>query len=533
MLYPIGQQDFASIRRDGFTYVDKTDLVYEMVKEGKYYFLSRPRRFGKSLLLSTLAYYFQGQKDLFQGLAIEQLEKDWTEYPVFHLDLGKGEYATINDLQVWLDLQISFCEKQFPPENKTEDLATRFTHVIQRAYEQTGRQVVILIDEYDAPMQAALDNPELMAQCQSKLRDIYLCLKTNNKYIRFVFITGITAWGKMGVFSVLNNLENITFSEKYATICGITEEELRSVFSDSVALLAAKHNLTVEAAYRQLKERYDGYNFAVDALGVYNPFSLLNALKQRTFTNYWIQTGGTQVIANLVSKVKIDIDALLHEMTMPEENILSATDYRNNPNTFLYQAGYLTLSGQDPATRWYTLKVPNGEVRNSLASHLVAPTFGFTSQEADSFINNIKRAMYYGKPELLVDTLNNYLLRKENYTFVGEYISRGDDRLFQEMPQEKFFQHVLYIVFLSADYKVQAEVHNAIGRADLIVETPTYIYVIETKMNKTAQEALDQINEKCYADAYLCEGKPIIKLGINFAEKERIISDFVFEEIDK
>ncbi len=529
MLYPIGQQDFASIRRDGFVYVDKTDLVYKMVKEGKYYFLSRPRRFGKSLLLSTLEYYFQGNKELFQGLAIEQLEKDWTAYPTFHLDLGKGEYATINDLLIWLDLQISRCEELFPSENKADDLATRFTNVIKRAYKQTGRQVVILIDEYDAPMQAALDNPELMAQYQSKLRDIYLCLKANNEYIRFVFITGITAWGKMGVFSVLNNLEDITFSERYATICGITEEELRSVFSESVVQLAEKHKLSVDETYRQLKERYDGYHFAVDAPGVYNPFSLLNALKQKTFTNYWIQTGGTQVVANLVSNVKIDIDALLHEMTMPEENILSATDYRNNPNTFLYQAGYLTISGQDPATRWYSLKVPNGEVRNSLASHLVAPTFGFTSQEADSFINNIKRAMYYGKMELLVNTLNNHLLRKENYTFVGEYISRGNDRLFQEEPQEKFFQHVLYIVFLSADYKVYAEMFGHVGRADLIVQTPTYIYVIETKMNKTAQQALDQINEKKYADAYLTEGKPIIKLGLNFAEKERIIDDYKYE----
>ncbi len=529
MLYPVGRQDFASIRRGGFVYVDKTDLIYKMVSNGTYYFLSRPRRFGKSLLLSTLKYYFRGNKELFQGLAVEQLEQEWTEYPVFHLDLAKGKYTTLHDLQVWLDLQISNCEEQFPAENKVDSVATRFTNVIKRAYKQTGRQVVILIDEYDAPMQAALDNPELMAQYQNELRDIYLCLKTNDEYIRFVFITGITAWGKMGVFSVLNNLENITFSEEYATICGITEEELRNVFSESVSLLAENHNLSIEEAYRQLKERYDGYHFAVDAPGVYNPFSLLNALKQKTFTNYWIQTGGTQVISNLVSKVKIDIDALLHEMTMPEENILSATDYRNNPSTFLYQAGYLTLSGQDPATRWYRLKVPNGEVRSSLAYHLVEPTFGFTSQVADSFINNIKTAMYYGKPELLVTTLNDYLFRKENYTFVREYISRGDDRLFQEMPQEKFFQHVLYIVFLSADYKVQAEVHNAIGRADLVVQTPTYIYVIETKMNKTARQALSQINDKGYADAYQTEGKPIIKLGLNFAEKERIIDDYAVE----
>ncbi len=533
MLYPIGQQDFASIRRDGFVYVDKTDLLYKMVKEGKYYFLSRPRRFGKSLLLSTMKYYFRGNKELFQGLAVEQLEKDWTAYPVFHLDLAKGKYDTLQDLQEWLDLQISRCEQQFPVEDKAESFATRFSNVIQRAYEQTGRQVVVLIDEYDAPMQAALDNPELMEQYQKELRDIYLCLKTNDEYIRFVFITGITAWGKMGVFSVLNNLKDISLDKRYATICGIAEAELHAVFHEEIEQLAAENGITVDAAYGRLKEMYDGYHFAADAPGMYNPFSLLNALDSKTFRNYWILTGGTQIIANLVSNVKIDIDALLHEMTMPEENILSATDYRSNPNTFLYQAGYLTISGFEPAIRKYSLKVPNGEVRSSLAYHLVEPTFGFSSQAASSFMDNIKKAMYYGKPELLVTTLNNYLFRKENYTFVREYISRGDDRLFQEMPQEKFFQHVLYIVFLSADYKVQAEVHNAVGRADLVVETPTYLYVIETKMNKTARQALDQINERGYADAYLTEVKPIIKLGLNFAEKERIIDDYVFEEIGR
>ncbi len=532
MLYPIGQQDFASIRNRGFVYVDKTDLIYKMASEGTYYFLSRPRRFGKSLLLSTLKNYFCGNKELFKGLAIEQLEQDWIQYPVFHLDLAKGDYSTIKDLQVWLDFQISKCEKQFPCEEKAQNLATRFSDVITRAHEQTGQQVVVLIDEYDAPMQAALDYPELMAQFQSLLRDIYLCLKTNNEHIRFTFITGITVWGKMGVFSALNNLKDISINEKYATICGVTERELHEVFHNPVVLLAEKNKMTVDEAYTHLKEMYDGYHFAVDAPGVYNPFSLLQALQDRTFDNYWISTGGTQVVANLVSKVKIDIDALQHEMTMPRENILSSSDYRNSPNTFLYQAGYLTLCGQNQATKWYNLKIPNGEVRDSLAFHLVAPTFGFEQEKASNFINNIKNAMYNGKIDVLVQTLNDYIFRKENYYFVKEYLSRGNDHLFQEKPEEKFFQHVLYIVFLSAGYNTQAEVIGRLGRADLVVQTPTYIYIIETKLNKTAKQAFDQINEKAYADTYLTEGKPIIMLGLNFAEKERIIDDFTFEKVN-
>ncbi len=517
MIYPIGQQDFASIRRREFVYVDKTDLVYDMVNDGTYYFLSRPRRFGKSLLLSTLEYYFQGRKELFQGLAIEQLEKDWTEYPVFHLDLGKGEYKTLEDLLEWLDLQISRCEENFPAEDKTAGLATRFSNVIQRAYKQTGRQVVILIDEYDAPMQAALDNPELMAQYQSKLRDIYLCLKSNNKYIRFVFITGITAWGKMGVFSVLNNLKDITFDKRYATICGITEKELHEVFHTEVELLAEEYNLTTEETYRQLQEMYDGYHFAVDTPGVYNPFSLLWALDSKTFGNYWIRTGETQFIATLVHKVQIAVDTLLDgDISMPEDSMLNTKSPLDNPYIFLYQAGYLTLKGRDSFTKKYLLQVPNGEVRGSLSQHLVAPTFGFSSQDADVFMDKIKITVGKQEVEALVETLNDYIFRKENYVF-------------KDKTDEKHFQHILYLVFLCADFHVDAEKNGHIGRADLVVKTPWNIYVIETKLNGSAQQALDQINEKGYADAYLTEGKPIIKLGLNFDEKERIIDNFVAE----
>ncbi len=517
MIYPIGEQDFASIRKRGLVYVDKTELVYKMTHESKYYFLSRPRRFGKSLLLSTLKNYFLGNKEAFQGLAIDNLESEWQQYPVLTLTLGKGEYKTLEDLTVWIDNQLSHWEKQYHYEDKENDAAVRFTNVIQHAHAQTGRQVVILIDEYDAPLQAALENPTLLEQYQSKLRNIYLCLKSNDEHIRFVFITGITAWGKLGVFSTLNNLNDISLSEDYATLCGITEEELHNIFHDEVQLLAEKNKFSVEEAYQKLKEQYDGYHFAEDSIGVYNPFSLFRALNEKRLNNYWIQTGETQVVATLAKNINFDIDTLLHgEISMPETNMLNTKTPYGNPYTFLYQAGYLTLNGRDRYTNGYYLRIPNGEVRNSLACHLAAPTFGLTDIEATSVINKIKTFMGKQKIDDLVEVLNDHIFCREHYKF-------------KDKKYESFFQHILYIIFLSADYEVTAEVGGHTGCADLVVKTPFNLYVIELKRNGSAQQALEQINEKGYADTFKNDGRPIVKLGLNFSEEKRIIDDYAYE----
>ncbi len=520
MLYPIGQQDFADIRQRGFVYVDKTALVYKLAMEGKFYFLSRPRRFGKSLLLSTLKNYFLGNKELFHGLAIEQLETEWLQYPVLHLNFAYGKFYSTEDLYSCLRDNFSRIEREFGRNRDEVAFAERFSGTIRRAYEQTGKKVVVLIDEYDAPLQAAIDKPELMELYQSELRSIYLCLKNNDEYIRFAFLTGITAWGKMGVFSALNNLKDITFDPSYATLCGITEEELHAVFHDEVPKLAKEYNLTTEETYQNLEDLYDGYRFAEGAPGVYNPFSLLRALDSRRLSNYWIQTGETQVVAALAQKVKFDIDTLLlGNVSMSEENMLNNKNPLDNPYTFLFQAGYLTLNGRDPATKKYRLRIPNGEVRGSLANHLVAPTFGFSQQEASSFIDNIKTAMYYGRMDELVATLNDYIFRKENYVFKGK-------------ADENYFQHILYLVFLSADYEVAAEVKGHIGRADLVVKTEFNIYVIENKLDGSAQEALRQINEKGYADPYATDPRPLVKLGLNFSATERIIDDYAVEMQD-
>ncbi len=515
MIYPIGEQDFAGIRERGLVYVDKTDLVYRLTHESKYYFLSRPRRFGKTLLLSTLKNYFQGNKEAFHGLALERMESEWKQYPVFSLSLGRGKFDTLRDLTEWVDGQFSRLEKKYHCAKAGRSLAERFTNLITGACEQTGRQVVILIDEYDAPLQAALDNPELMAQYQNELRDIYLCLKANDEYIRFAFLTGITAWGKVGVFSALNNLDDITFSETYATLCGITEEELHSVFHDEVALLAEANDLTVDEAYRRLKEQYDGYHFSKKSRGIYNPFSLLRALKNRDYSNYWIQTGETRLVASLVKQVNIDIAALMDEVSMPEGNMLNPKNYLDSPFTFLYQAGYLTIKRYDEDREEYILEIPNNEVRGSVAAHLVAPALGLEEEEARKFRGDLRSAFNNGRVEELIALLNRYIF------FRGNCMTMGD--------KELYFQNTLATVFRVSGYEVEVEKATAKGRADLIIKTRNLIYVIETKLNGSAAEALGQIRAKGYADAYATDRRPVVKFGLNFSEAERIIDDFAVE----
>ncbi len=517
MIYPIGEQDFAGIRERGLVYVDKTDLVYKMTHESKYYFLSRPRRFGKSLLLSTLKYYFQGEKELFQGLAIEQLETEWQQHPVLRLNFAYGKYNDMEDLYSCLRINFASLEQEFDRDQKEHSFAERFSGIIKRAYEQTGQKSVILIDEYDAPLQAALDKPELMEQYQSELRSIYLCLKNNDEYIRFAFLTGITAWGKVGVFSALNNLKDISIDKDYATLCGITEKELHTVFPESVALLAEENNLTVEDAYLRLKELYDGYHFAVNCPEVYNPFSLLSALSGRTLDNYWIRTGETQFVASLAKNANIDVDTLLNGVFMPRENMLNSKNPFKSPKTFLYQAGYLTLKEYNEDRKEYKLEIPNGEVHESLISHLAAASLGIDLEEdkAADFRGSLRSTFNKGQIEEMITLLNDYIFYQGNCMTMGN--------------KELYFHNTLATVFHITGYNVEVERSTAKGRADLVVKSNKYIYVIELKLDATAQEALDQIIRNGYADPYKTDPRKLVKLGLNFSEQERIIDDFRYE----
>ncbi len=515
MKFPIGKQDFKALREEGYVYVDKTALVYKMANEGTMYFLSRPRRFGKSLLLSTLNHYFRGNKQLFEGLAIAQLETEWKQHPVLRFNMNYGKFTSMADIHSCLRDNFSRIEEEYGRNREEVDFAERFSGAIRRAYKQAQQRVVVLIDEYDAPLQAALDNPELMEQFQNALRSLYICLKNNEEYIRFAFLTGITAWGKVGVFSTLNNLKDISFDTEYATLCGITEEELHEVFHEEVARLSIRRKISVENTYQKLKMQYDGYHFAEDAPGVYNPFSLLRALDSKTFENYWIETGRTLSVTTLVQHRHIDINELMDEVEATSGSLRSLESFQDNAIPFLYQAGYLTIKDFYPEHNTYTLQVPNTEVRESLGEHLIASTFGFEEDKSLRFRGNLRVAFLNCRFQEVVSLINTFVF------YQGHHHAMGD--------KEVYFQTNLATLFRLIGFEVEVEKASPKGSADMVVKTDRHIYIIETKLNGTAQEALDQINERGYADPYQADLCKVVKVGLNFSETERIIDDYAFE----
>jgi len=369
MLYPIGIQSFSNIRDGGFAYVDKTRLVYQLASTGKYYFLSRPRRFGKSLLVSTMEAYFSGQKELFKGLDIESLEKDWTAYPVLHLDFTGSGYTSTSDLDANLDHSLHKWEVRYGIDNESDDFPTRFKAAIETAHEKTGEGVVVLIDEYEKPIIDNIDNPELMESFRRKLQGFYSVMKGEDALIRFAFLTGVTKLGKMSIFSGLNNLNDISMDNRYAEICGISEAELRGNFNDSVAELAEANDMTIDECYRELAKRYDGYHFHPSAAGVYNPFSLLNAFYAQEFRNYWYETGTPSFLVRYLKQGNYNLDNI-SKNDVPIETLTGANYRSPAPITLMYQAGYLTIKNYDKRFNTYNLDYPNEEVKSGFLNSL-------------------------------------------------------------------------------------------------------------------------------------------------------------------
>lgn len=383
MKYPIGIQNFGEIRRDGYVYVDKTALVYKMVSEGKYYFLSRPRRFGKSLLLSTIDAYLSGKRDLFKGLAIEQLEKEWEEYPILRLDLNSREYKDESSLEAELNRHLESWEKIYGDEYRSRATEERFLHVIENAFEKTGKRVVVLVDEYDKPLLQIIDNSYLQDVYRSKLKAFYSVLKTQDAKIRFAFLTGVTKFGKVSVFSDLNNLVDISFDKRYAEICGITEKELKRNFDTSVEALATTNNITKEESYKKLKEEYDGYHFSIDSDGLYNPFSVLNTLSSKQFSSYWFETGTPSFLVYQLKKTGYRLENITKESL--SSDVLNRIDIMDeNPLPLLYQSGYLTLKGYDSRFGEYKLGFPNKEVEQGFIKYLL-PYYTPKVQDKSSF----------------------------------------------------------------------------------------------------------------------------------------------------
>ena len=513
--YAIGQQDFKTLREGNALYIDKTAFIEKIVNsQTQYYFLARPRRFGKSLFLSTLRYFFEGRRELFKGLNIDSTDWDWEPYPVLRLDLNTDKYAETGMLDGVLERYFRDWEKQYDVEVKDADLSQRFSTIIQAAHEKTGRKVVILVDEYDKPLVGNLNKDDKFEHYRSKLASIYSNFKSSAEHIRLVFLTGVSRFSKLSVFSDLNNLKDITFSEEFADICGITEKELLAYFEAGIAQLAHEYGLTYEGACRKLKKNYDGYRFARNGSDIYNPWSVLNAMDEARIGTFWIATGASTVIAEALRGADVDVEKILNARWKIDR--LAGLDIRNaDPTALLYQTGYLTISSYDVRNDTVRLKVPNKEVKEGLFTDLLQFYVNVKRGSAESVVQDLTDAIDNGEPEQMMKRLDAY--------FAGiPYDLKLDN--------ENNFHNAFYILTTLIGIDAKAEVHTSDGRIDLLIETPKYIYVIELKYDSTPEEALRQIEEKGYARKFATDGRRLFKIGVNFSSETRRIEGWKIEE---
>ena len=513
-IYPIGIQNFEKIRKDGYFYIDKTALIYQMVKTGSYYFLSRPRRFGKSLLISTLEAYFLGKKELFEGLAMEKLEKDWITYPIFHMDLNTEKYDTRESLDSILNFTLEKWEQQYGTAPSETTFALRFRGLIERAYEQTGQRVVILIDEYDKPMLQAIGNEELQKEFRNTMKAFYSVLKTMDGCIQFAFLTGVTKFGKVSVFSDLNNLDDISMRNQYIDICGVSEKELHDDLEIELHELADIKGVSYHEICDKLREYYDGYHFTHNSIGIYNPFSLLNTFKYKEFGSYWFETGTPTYLVELLKKHHYDLRRMAHEETSISvlNSIDSASD---NPIPVIYQSGYLTIKGYDEEFGIYSLGFPNREVEEGFIKFLLPFYANTNAVESEFEIQKFVR-------EIRIGDYDSFFRRLRSFFADTPY------ELIRDL--ELHYQNVLFIVFKLVGFYVKAEYHTSEGRIDLVLQTDKFVYVIEFKLDGTAEDALRQINEKHYALPFEAGGnRRLFKIGVNFNAKMRNIEKWIVE----
>ena len=514
MLYPIGIQDFEKIRKDGFVYVDKTDLVYKMAQKGGYYFLSRPRRFGKSLLVSTMEAYFSGKKELFDGLAIAEQEKDWIKYPVLRFDLSGKQYKSISDLTETLFQHLVKLEGLYGVKPQFESPEARFKDVIDAAYAKTGLGVVILIDEYDKPIVDSLGDEKLNESFRSLLQGFYGVIKAKDACIKFGFLTGVTKIGKLSIFSGLNNLKDISMDARYTDICGISEKELKKYFGKSIKELAVANDLSVKETCTQLAEMYDGYHFCEDSPGIYNPFSLLNTLDSKRFREYWFETGTPSFLVKMMKETSYDVTRLSGDEV--GSSLLTNVDSAfANPVPFLYQAGYLTIKDYDKEYKLYKVGFPNKEVKDGFLNYLLNFYAPIQAESTDALISRMSRDIRSGNAEGFMQKLEA-LFAKTSYQIQGD--------------SEKDFQYAMYIILELMGEYVEVEKATSNGRIDVLLQTREYIYIIEIKINDTAEAALQQIEEKAYARRFADDKRKIFKLGVRFSTESRCIDSWKIAE---
>ena len=512
-IYPIGIQNFEKIRKGGYCYIDKTAWIYQMVKTGSYYFLSRPRRFGKSLLISTLEAYFEGKKELFKGLAIENLEKDWIKYPILHLDLNIEKYNSPDSLDKILNDKLEYWESIYGTRPSETSFSLRFAGIVRRAYEQTGQRVAILVDEYDKPMLQSIGNEELQRSFRDTLKPFYGVLKSMDGCIKFALLTGVTKFGKISVFSDLNNLNDISMDERYIEICGITEKEIHENLEDELHELARRQKMTYDEVCKELKECYDGYHFVEDSIGLYNPFSLLNTFDKMKFGSYWFETGTPTYLVELLKQNHYSLQRIAHEET--DADVLNSIDSASqNPVPVIYQSGYLTIKGYDRRFGMYRLGFPNREVEEGFIKFLLPYYANVDKIESPFQISKFVHEVEQGDYDAFFRRLQSFFADTP-YELVRDL--------------ELHYQNVLFIVFKLIGFYVKAEYHTSEGRIDLILQTDQFVYIMEFKLDGTAEEAIKQINDKHYAQAFNADKRKLYKIGINFSNKTRNIERWIME----
>ena len=511
--YPIGIQNFESLRREGYAYVDKTAMVWRLANYGRYYFLSRPRRFGKSLLLSTIEAYMEGKRELFEGLAIAELEKDWKKYPILHLDLNAEQYKKEDDLVQILDRHLREWEDKYGRDERTKTLSGRFYEVIRNTYEQTGMPVVILVDEYDKPMVLNLDNEPLQDEYRNLLKAFYGVMKSADRYIKLGFLTGVTKFSKVSAFSDLNNLDDISMQRDYITACGLTEQEIHDNFDAGMGELAAACGMTKEECYAEMKKRYDGYHFSENSVGMYNPFSVLNTLSKKAFGDYWFATGTPTLMVKLLQTTSFNLNNIVD--TPVTADLLGRVDsMKENPLPVIYQSGYLTIKGYDREFREYQLGFPNQEVESGFINYLL-PIYTNAQQSSAMFsINQFVREVRSGRPEAFMTRLQA-MMADTDYRIVGD--------------TELYFQNFLFVFFRLLGLYVEVERATSDGRTDMIVQTKDYIYIFEFKLDRSAVEALRQIEDKGYARPFATDARHLYKIGVSFSSEKRCVEEYRIE----
>ena len=537
---PLGVQTFEKVISEDLLYVDKTQYIYSLAQDYRYVFLSRPRRFGKSLLASTLHSYFAGKKELFKGLAIERLETEWAEHPVLHFDMSLGKHMDKEQLERFLGERLAFEERKYGIENPAKDINDRLTNLIAIAFEKTGRKVVVIIDEYDAPLLDVVHEDELLPQLRQVMRNFYSPLKACDPYLRFVFLTGITKFSQMSIFSELNNLKNVSMMPEYAGICGITEEELTEQLADYVEALAESQGKTHEEALRQLKQNYDGYHFCWPSPDIFNPFSLLNALSDRRVDSYWFSSGTPTYLIEMMRKFGVAPSQIGRNRVMASA-FDAPTEHLTSMLPLLYQSGYLTIKGYNPICGLYTLDIPNNEIRiglmESLLPYYVQGSVGETglvgiakiyrALRLDGLDGMLRQLQQFLLTVPYCENTNDFVKPNEQSSSSLEYSTMARNCTFKNY--EGHYQQMLYVIFSLLGRYVDVEVRTATGRVDMVMQAFGKLYLFELKLNRSAAAAMQQINLNDYPARFSQCGLPIVKVGINFDTVTRTLSDWVIE----